>query len=109
MLTSATYAYIFLSIAIVFEVGGTIMLPLTDGFTEYMYVVPVCIMYAISFCMLTLALRGINISTAYATWAGMGVLLVAILGRIIYNDYMDWRNVLGMVLIVIGVVLTNII
>ena len=72
MLTSTTYAYIFLFVAILFEVGGTIMLPLTDGFTEYIYVIPVCVMYAISFCMLTLALRGINISMAYATWAGTG-------------------------------------
>ena len=103
-----TKAYLFLSVAILFEVGGTGMLPLTDGFRSPLYVAPVCVMYAISFGMLTLALRDITISTAYATWAGLGVLFVAILGHIVYKDHLHWRNVLGMLAIVVGVVLTNV-
>ena len=99
--------YFVLAIAVCFEVLGTSMLPATQNFTRFVPTVATLVSYAISFYLLTLALRDIPLAVVYATWSGMGVFLVACIGYFIYAQALQWQTVLGLILIVAGVILVN--
>ena len=101
-------AYLSLLAAIVFEVIGTLMLPLTKEFSEKLPTIVMSMCYFISFYFLTLALRVIPLAIVYACWSGLGVLFIAILSYLIYGQTLSWQVILGLFLIVNGVILVNI-
>ena len=47
------------------------------------------------------------IAIVYATWSGLGIFTIAILGYIFFKQSLSWQAVLGLFFIVIGVVLVN--
>ena len=49
----------------------------------------------------------LTITIVYATWSGLGVFTVAILGYVLFKQSLSWQAVLGLFLIVMGVVLVN--
>ena len=61
-----------------------------------------------AFYLLTFALKEIPLAIAYATWAGMGVFLVTLLGDYFYSDSLQWQSLVGLLLIAIGVAIVNI-
>ena len=97
--------YIFLSLAIVGEVIATSFLKLTSGDKAVWWAYPVVIVgYAIAFTMLSLSLgKGIPLGIAYAIWAGVGVVLVAIISWLVFHEPLTLVQVLGMALVVAGV------
>ncbi|MAT87340.1 MAG: QacE family quaternary ammonium compound efflux SMR transporter [Aestuariivita sp.] len=100
-------SYIFLSLAIIFEVGGTMLLPMSQNFSELFPTLGLIFAYVVSFYFLTFALATIPVAIVYATWAGLGVFLIALLGKIFFSQPLTWPIVLGLSLIVIGVVIVN--
>ena len=96
--------YIFLSIAIVSEVVATTALKASAEFTKPVPSVIVVIGYAISFYLLTLVLRSLPVGVTYAIWAGMGILLIAVIGAVYYKEIPDLPGIVGMALIIAGVV-----
>ena len=101
-------AYLSLIAAIIFEVAGTLMLPLTKEFSEKMPTIVMGICYFVSFYFLTIALRAIPLAIVYACWSGLGVLFIAVLSYLIYGQALSWQAILGLFLIVNGVILVNI-
>ena len=101
-------AYLSLLGAIIFEVAGTLMLPLTKEFSEKMPTIVMGICYFVSFYFLTIALRAIPLAIVYACWSGLGVLFIAVLSYLIYGQALSWQAILGLFLIVNGVILVNI-
>ena len=99
--------YIFLIGAIVLEVVGTMMLPLTNNFSKLLPTLALGIFYLGSFYLLTFAIKLIPLSVVYATWSGVGVFLVAILSYFFYGDVLKWPAILGLCFIVVGVMLVN--
>ncbi|HAB88962.1 MAG TPA: QacE family quaternary ammonium compound efflux SMR transporter [Bacteroidetes bacterium] len=99
--------YIFLIGAIVLEVAGTMMLPLTNNFSKLLPTLALGIFYLGSFYLLTFAIKFIPLSIVYATWSGVGVFLVAILSYFFYGDVLKWPAILGLCFIVVGVMLVN--
>ena len=99
--------YLFLIGAIVLEVAGTMMLPLTNNFSKLLPTVALGIFYLGSFYLLTFAMKLIPLSVVYATWSGIGVFLVAILSYFFYGDVLKWPAILGLCFIVVGVMLVN--
>jgi small multidrug resistance pump len=79
-------AYLSLLGAIIFEVAGTLMLPLTKEFSEKLPTFIMSICYFASFYFLTLALRAIPLAIVYACWSGLGVLSIAVLSYFIYGQ-----------------------
>jgi small multidrug resistance pump len=100
-------AYLFLSGAIIFEVIGTLLLPATQKFSKILPSVILAVSYILSFYFLTFAIKKIPLSIVYASWAGIGVLLIAILGYFFYKQTLSWQAIFGLVLIVTGVILVN--
>ena len=99
--------YLILTIAIFCEVGGTMLLPVSQNFTKIIPTVTLTVLYLSSFYLITFVVDKIPIAIVYATWSGLGVFTVAILGYIFFKQSLSWQAVLGLFLIVMGVVLVN--
>jgi small multidrug resistance pump len=99
--------YLILTVAIFFEVGGTMLLPVSQNFTKIIPTTILVVLYLSSFYLITFVVNKIPIAIVYATWSGLGVFTVAILGYIFFKQSLSWQAVLGLFLIVAGVVLVN--
>jgi small multidrug resistance pump len=98
----------YLAIAIVAEVIGTMTLKASEAFSN---VVPstVCILsYATAFYFFSLVLKTVPVGIAYAIWAGLGIVLVALISAVIYRQVPDLPAIVGMIMIISGVVVINI-
>ena len=101
-------AYLYLIGAILCEVTGTMLLPLSKNFTKPIISIILVLAYTMAFYLLTFALKEIPLAIAYATWAGMGVFLISVLGYFLYSEPLQWQSVIGLILIAIGVAMVNI-
>jgi Membrane transporters of cations and cationic drugs len=99
--------YIFLTFAIFFEVAGTMLLPVTSNFTKLVPTSILALCYLSAFYLLTFVVNKLPIAIVYATWSGLGVFTIAILGYIFFKQSLSWQAILGLFLIVVGVVLVN--
>ena len=102
-----TKAYIFMFIAIFFEVTGTLLLPSTQNFTKIIPTAVAATCYLSALYCLTHVLHKIPIAIVYATWSGLGIFTIAIFGYIFFKQTLAWQAILGLFLIVVGVVLVN--
>ena len=99
--------YIFLVGAIFFEVAGTMLLPVSQNFTKLVPTVSLAIFYLCAFYLLTFVVNKLPIAIVYATWSGLGIFTIAILGYIFFKQTLAWQAVMGLFLIVVGVILVN--
>ncbi len=99
--------WLYLSLAIIFEVGGTTCMKLSEGFSKPLYGVAIFVLYGISFAMLTLALKKIELSISYAIWAGVGTAAIALIGYIWFKEPMGALKIASIAMIVLGVVGLN--
>jgi len=100
--------YIYLAIAIIAEVTATSALKASAEFTKMIPSAMVVIGYGISFYFLTLVLRTMPVGITYAVWAGLGIVLIVIIGAVIYKEIPDIPAVVGMSLIIAGVITINV-
>lgn len=96
-------AWFYLTASIIFEVAGTTSMKLSDGFSRTLPSVLIFVFYGISFYAFTLALKKMDLSVAYAVWAGSGTALVAIIGIIWFNDAVSPLKLACLGLVIIGV------
>jgi small multidrug resistance pump len=99
--------YLYLSLAIVFEVIGTSALKESETFTRLVPSLVVVVAYAASFMLLALSLRTIPVGIAYAMWAGLGIVLIALIGWLWFKQPLDLPAFIGLALIIAGVVVVN--
>ena len=98
---------LYLSIAILSEVAGTLALKHADGFTRILPSSAVVIGYGLSFWMLALVLREMPIGLTYAVWAAVGTALIATIGILAYGEPATTLKILSLGLIIAGVVGLN--
>ncbi|KMN41871.1 small multidrug resistance protein [Lysinibacillus capsici] len=99
--------YLFLTLSIISEVFATTMLKFSDGFTVLVPSLAVAIGYGISFYSLSLCLKTMPLSLAYAIWSGVGTALTVLVGIVIWHDIFTVYSAIGIVLIIGGVILLN--
>ena len=100
-------AYVYLAIAILAEVIATSSLKATAEFTKPWPSLLVIAGYGIAFYCLTLSLRVIPVGIAYAIWSGLGIVLVATAGYLLYQQKLDAPAILGMAMILGGCLVIN--
>ena len=100
--------YLFLIGAIFCEVAGTMQLPISQNFTKFIPTFALAIFYLTAFYLLTFVVNKLPIAIVYATWSGLGIFTIAILGYIFFKQTLSWQAILGLFLIVAGVVLVNV-
>jgi small multidrug resistance pump len=97
--------YLYLAAAIVSEVVATSFLKFASGPKNvwWAYII-VAVGYILSFVLLSVTLRwGVPLGIAYAIWAGVGVIAVAIISWVVFHESLTWPQIAGMVLVIGGV------
>lgn len=79
-------AWVYLILAGLFEVGFTTSLKLSEGFTRVVPSILFIVFAGLSFWLLTRALNGIALGTAYAVWTGLGAFGTALIGLFCFNE-----------------------
>ncbi len=101
--------YLYLAIAIIAEVSGTLALRASESFSRLMPSLIVVIGYALAFYCLSLTLKTIPVGIAYAIWSGAGIVLIAAFGYVVFSENLDWPALLGIGLIVAGIALLSVV
>ena len=99
--------YLYLVGAIFCEVAGTMLLPVSQNFTKFLPTFALAAFYLTAFYLLTFVVNKLPIAIVYATWSGLGIFTIAILGYIFFKQTLAWQAIVGLFLNVIGVVLVN--
>ena len=102
-----TYAYIFLVIAIIFELISTSSLKDTYGFTKLYPSIIVIVALCICLYLMSHSMKFIPVGIVYASWAGLGIVAITIIAVLKYNQMPNIPTMIGIALIVIGVVVVN--
>ncbi|MES9986966.1 MAG: quaternary ammonium compound efflux SMR transporter SugE [Candidatus Thiodiazotropha endolucinida] len=97
-------AWIYLVVAGLFECGWAIGLKYTEGFTKPIPSLLTISAMAISFWLLSVAMKTIPVGTAYAVWTGIGAVGVALLGMVMLGESRDFLRIVSLLLIVSGIV-----
>lgn len=99
--------YLYLVIAIVAEVVATSALKATEGFSKLIPSVVIVAGYGTAFYFLSLTLKSIPIGVAYATWSGLGIVLVSLFAWLYYKQPLNAPTMAGIAFIIVGVVIVN--
>ena len=99
--------WLWLSVSIVLEVAGTTSMKLSEGLTRLVPSVLIFVFYALSFTAFTFALKRVELSVAYAIWAGVGTALIALIGIVFFREPATALRISAIGLIILGVVLLN--
>lgn len=97
-------AWLFLAMTIVFEVMGTTMMKLSNGFTNLWPSVGVFLCYAVSLAGITLVMRHMELSVAYAVWSGAGTALTVMIGVYLFREPMGALKLASVGLVLVGIV-----
>lgn len=100
-------AWIYLSVAIAFEVAGTLLLKSSNGFEKVGLGMAAIACYSVCFWFFAPALKLIPAGVAYAIWAGFGIVCVAILSFALFGQKLSWLQMAFIALIVTGAVGLN--
>lgn len=90
--------------AIVLEIAGTVSMKLSHGFTRMLPSVLLFILYGLSFGLMTVAVKKIDMSVSYAIWSGVGTATIALIGVFAFRESLSFVQVISIVLIIAGVV-----
>ena len=98
-------SWLFLTAAIVMEVAGTSCMKLSYGLTRLWPTLLMFLFYGLAFTSLSLALKTIDVSIAYAIWAGIGILLITLIDVFIFKAQLSGLKIFAIALILIGAVM----
>ena len=102
-----TYAYIFLFIAIIFELISTSSLKDTYGFTKLYPSMIVIVALCICLYLMSHSMKLIPVGIVYASWAGLGIVGITIIAVIKYKQIPNIPTIIGLSLIVVGVIIVH--
>lgn len=95
--------WIFLGLTISTEVGGSLALKYSDGFTKLWPSIIALACYGGTLFFMSLAYKHLSMGMTYALWSGIGLILVTTIGIILFGESLSIQKVLFTGLIVAGV------
>jgi small multidrug resistance pump len=99
--------YFILFFAVVAETIGTTALQASQQFSRLVPSLVVVVAYVISFILLGWALKFMPVGIAYAIWSGLGIVLIAAIGFVVFGQRLDLPALLGMALILGGILVIH--
>jgi small multidrug resistance pump len=96
--------WIYLILAIAFEVAGTTCMKLSEGLTHVLPSVLIFVFYGLCFLVFPQALKKIEVGIAYAVWAGLGAVFVATVGVIAMHESISYLQLAAIGTIIVGVI-----
>ncbi|MFD0869711.1 Quaternary ammonium determinant C [Chlamydia abortus] len=100
--------WVYLLLAIVLEIAGTVSMKLSQGFTKVWPSALMIVFYLLAFSSLNLSLKHVPVSVAYAIWSGLGTAAIAVIGYMVFQESMTWLKAASILLIILGVIGLNI-
>lgn len=95
----------WLALAILLEIIANVLLKFSDGFRRKWYGVLSLFAVLAAFSALSQAVKGIDLSVAYALWGGFGIAATLAAGWILFSQRLNKRGWTGLVLLIVGMVL----
>jgi len=83
------------------------LLPISQNFTKLIPTALLTVFYLTAFYLLTYVVNKLPIAIVYATWSGLGIFTIAILGYVFFKQTLNWQTILGLFFFIIGVILVN--
>jgi len=83
------------------------LLPVSQNFTKLIPTTLLTIFYLTAFYLLTFVVNKLPIAIVYATWSGLGIFTISILGYIFFKQTLNWQVITGLFMIILGVILVN--
>jgi small multidrug resistance pump len=99
--------YLALALAILAEVVATSALKATESFTKIIPSAVTIAGYCAAFYFLSIAIKTIPVGIAYGLWSGLGIVLVSFSAYLLYDQALSVQQILGLMLIVVGVAVVN--
>ena len=96
-------AWIALVMAGLLEVGWALGLKYSDGFTRFWPSVATVAAVALSFVLMSLALKSVPFGTVYAVWTGIGAVGTVLAGIVLFQESADPLRLACLALIVTGI------
>ena len=100
-------AWLTVVVAGIFETCFAILLKKSDGLTKLWPTAGFAVCALISFGLLTMALKKLEVGSAYAVWTGIGATGTAIVGMIALNESVSTLKLVSIGLILVGVIGLN--
>lgn len=97
-------SWLYLGIAVVFEVAVAISAGNAQGFTRAGWTIATLVSGVIATYFLSLALLTFDVGIGYAIWTSVAGVGIVILGALFFGQRLNWKKVLGIVLVIGGVV-----
>ena len=99
--------WLFLSLAILFEVASTTSMKLSLGFTKLKFTLLAFMFLLLSTACLGLAIKQMQVSIAYALWSGIGMILIVALDLYFFKEQLGMAKIIGITLIIMGIAVLN--
>lgn len=99
--------YIYLIVAVAAETIGTTALQASQQFTRLGPSLIVMVAYGFSFYMMGQTLKYMPVGIVYAIWSGLGIVFIAVIGYLVFNQKLDLPAILGMGLIIVGILIIH--
>jgi len=100
-------SWLYLVLAVIVEVAGTTFLKMSQGLTKLVPSILMFILYGLSIVGLAFAVKELEVSVAYAVWAGLGTALMAVVGILWFKEPANALKLVSIGLIIVGAVGLN--
>lgn len=95
----------WLCAATLLEIAANIFLKLSDGFKRKVWGVLSLLAVLAAFSALSQAVKGIELSVAYALWGGFGLVATIAAGWVMFGQRLNYKGWIGVALLLMGMVL----
>jgi len=100
-------AWALVVVAGIFETGFAVLLKLSHGVSRLWPTVGFAACALVSFALLTIALKHLEVGSAYAVWTGLGAAGTAVVGMAWLGDAVSTMKLVSIGLILAGVIGLN--
>ena len=104
---SVTTSYLFLALAVFLGVTSNSFAKSAEGFTVLMPSIITAITIVLCMYALSTVMKTIPIGITYASFAGLAIVATVVVGIVKYNQIPNIYTVVGLVLIIAGVLMVN--
>jgi len=101
--TRLAISWIYLLLAILAEVAGTAFMTEAARSGTYGGYVVMAVALALSYFFLSLSIRQIAVGIAYATWEGLGLVALTVIGVVVFRETLSLQEIAGLALALVGI------
>ncbi|WP_305814670.1 DMT family transporter [Photobacterium leiognathi] len=100
-------SWLFLLLGVLAEATSHVALKSANGFTNPLPTAVVILGHITAFLFLSQAMKSIPVGIVHASWAGLAIILVTTLSSVIYNQHIDTKVWIGMIIVAVGLAVMN--